>query len=30
MLADCVIRDGIPVVVKDAELADGWTLQATS
>ena len=25
--ADCVIRDGIPVVVKDAELNDGWTLQ---
>ncbi len=24
--ADCVIRDGIPVVVKDAELRDGWTL----
>ena len=26
--ADCVIRDGIPVVVKDAELKDGWTLQS--
>jgi glucose-1-phosphate adenylyltransferase len=24
---DCVVRDGIPVVVKDAELKDGWTLQ---
>lgn len=24
---DCVIRDGIPVVVKDAELPDGWTLR---
>jgi glucose-1-phosphate adenylyltransferase len=24
---DCVIRDGIPVVVKDAELADNWRLQ---
>jgi glucose-1-phosphate adenylyltransferase len=24
---DCVIRDGIPVVVKDAQLADGWKLQ---
>ncbi len=23
---DCVIRDGIPVVVKDATLCDGWTL----
>ena len=23
---DCVIRDGIPVVVKDAVLRDGWTL----
>lgn len=25
---DCVIRDGIPVVVKDAELADNWRLQS--
>ncbi len=24
---DCVIRDGIPVVVKDAQLADNWRLQ---
>ncbi|NLX56668.1 MAG: glucose-1-phosphate adenylyltransferase [Planctomycetaceae bacterium] len=24
---DCVIRDGIPVVVKDAKLPDGWTLR---
>ena len=23
---DCVIRDGIPVVVKDAVLTDGWKL----
>jgi glucose-1-phosphate adenylyltransferase len=23
---DCVVRDGIPVVVKDAVLADGWKL----
>ncbi len=23
---DCVVRDGIPVVVKDAVLRDGWTL----
>ncbi len=28
--ADCVIRDGIPVVVKDAELKDGWTLTTSS
>ncbi|MHB8972419.1 MAG: glucose-1-phosphate adenylyltransferase [Pirellulaceae bacterium] len=24
---DCIIRDGIPVVIKDAELKDGWTLK---
>ena len=24
--ADCVIRDGIPIVVKEAALADGWKL----
>jgi glucose-1-phosphate adenylyltransferase len=23
---DCVVRDGIPVVVKDAVLPDGWKL----
>ena len=27
---DCVIRDGIPVVVKDAKLADNWRLQGCS
>ncbi len=26
-MPDCVIRDGIPVVVKDAVLPDGWTLR---
>lgn len=26
---DCVVRDGIPVVVKGAELRDGWTLPPT-
>jgi glucose-1-phosphate adenylyltransferase len=23
----CMIRDGIPMVLKDAALPDGWTLQ---
>jgi glucose-1-phosphate adenylyltransferase len=24
--ADCVVRDGIPIVVKEATLPEGWSL----